>query len=515
MTKIRIVVRGVILLGIITTAIIGCGGDDVTKSNDDDDNMTIIPKPAEPEADKENEPEAVVEPSPQEPEPESEPVLIGNPRANEPPEPRPEPEPEPPQLDERQLAENAEREARVFLVTQMDSIRLHRLDAQPQPFYDQLYKDEFGFGIFFIMDVLLPILEEEQPEQKERGLFISEPFIVEYTILKFQHPDKNEDELLELFRASARAGNISIIPGEQKPLLNPEQRKIERNQEMCGPPIVGKLLEEFLQTPLPEDPDPNLSNLDKARALWQKYQPIKQELEEQHPNQFANIGKASKEAFGFGVLVWDVIGFTYQHEMGMRLRGGIPGLSLFPLLLEYVRLSFEFPNEDPVGLVCLLRESVRAGNVSAFADNLRPSLEPMMPAPEPPAVEDDVFLEQARALVKEVEAQTDEIIRKMRAEGKGWEEINEAENDIRRREWGFDWDFVETKLLVIHREENPKDVVGDHFVFVSHPLIIEYLRLSLKHPEKEEAELLELFRQSSRDGNISINPDNPKPDIKW
>ena len=457
-------------------------------------------------------------------------MLIGNPRTNDPPKPmpanpgpqEPEPEPEPSQLDERELAEIAEQDARFFLATNYERIHERAWDlARPQRAsskdYDKVYKEELGFGLFFIMEVLLPILEEEKPAEKELGIFISEPFIVEYTILKFQHPDKNEDELLELFRASAREGNISIIPGQQKPLLNLGQQKVEPNQQGCVPKewIGNKWLEDFLQSDLPEDPDPNLSNLDKARVLFKKYQKIREELFEQSPNMDFNVAidRAAKEVFGKNGATEEILFNTYWEETGylwFSRRLYAPGP-----VLEYFRLSFEFPNEDTEGLLCLFRESVRAGNVSAFADNPKPTLEPMMPAPEPPAVEDADFLEQARALVSEVEAQTSELSDKMRAEGKGWEEINEARNAIQRREWGFDWDFVENKLLTIHREENPRDVVGEHFVFIAEPLMIEYLRLSLEHPEKGEEELLELFRQSSRDGNISINPNNPRPAPDW
>ena len=377
---------GIVLIGLAVGAIVSCSnGDDVTKTNDD--GAIITPKTTEPEADKvdqENEPAAVVEPAPQEPEP----LIIGNPRANEPPKPMPvEPEPvpeekqpEPPQLDERELAEIAEREARFFLATNRDRIARRAWDLQgdnreahPSQFFDEVYKEELGFGLFFIIEVLLPILEEEQPEQKERGLFISEPFIVEYTILKFQHPDKNEDELLELFRLSAREGNISIIPHEQKPLLNLGGLKIEPNREGCVPKewIGNKWLEEFLQAPLPEDPDPNLTNLDKARVLWKRYEQIRKELQEQDPNMdwFVARDRAYTEAFGFTPFTWEILLYVCWGEVGHT---GWLDVPIRPPILEYVRLSFEFPNEDPEGLLCLLRESVRAGNVSLAKDTEKP-----------------------------------------------------------------------------------------------------------------------------------------------
>lgn len=66
-------------------------------------------------------------------------------------------------------------------------------------------------------------------------------------------------------------------------------------------------------------------------------------------------------------------------------------------------------------------------------------------------------------------------------------------------------------LEPIHFEENPAQ---DRLPRVLFPVIIEYLRLKLEHPEKDEGELLELFRLSSRNGNISNDPDNPRPALQ-
>ena len=515
----------IMLIGLAVGALVSCGsGDDATKSNDDD--VVITPKTTEPEGDKEDKPVAVVEPTPQEPEPEPEPVLIGNPRTNEPPEPmpvdpepqEPDPEPEPPQLDERQLAENAEREARFFLATNKERIWFGAGDyMNPAQFWDKVYQEELGFGLFFMMEVLLPILEEEQPEEKERGIFISEPFIVGYTILKFQHPDKNEDELLELFRASARAGNISIIPGQQKPLIDQAQRKVERNQQGCVPKDwidnmnenIANFLEDFFPLPLPllEDPDPNLNNLDKARVWWNRFDQRWDELQEQNPNMGFGESwqKASEEVFGFnGYAVDAMLSWSYREEMGI-MEFGLMGHPIYVLTLEYIRLSFEFPNEDPEGLLCLFRESVRVGNVSTFEDNPKPTLGPMIPVPEPPAVEDDVFLEQARSLFNEAK---EEFVKAIEENPDANDE--ELQDRIYKEKFGFGLFFVLLVLEPIHLEENPDQNVFPRIIF---PLTIEYLRLKLAHPEKDEDALLELFRQSSRDGNISVIPPNEKP--KW
>ena len=92
--------------------------------------------------------------------------------------------------------------------------------ADPEELTDQVYEEELGFGLFFMMEVLLPILHEERPAEKAFRGFNSGPFILEYLRLKLKHPEKNEEELIELFRLSARERNISMKPGEERPSLD-------------------------------------------------------------------------------------------------------------------------------------------------------------------------------------------------------------------------------------------------------------------------------------------------------
>ena len=80
------------------------------------------------------------------------------------------------------------------------------------------------------------------------------------------------------------------------------------------------------------------------------------------------------------------------------------------------------------------------------------------------------------------------------------EELREAFSKIRMEETGIDDDLLQ-KLLEIHLEEKPEDR-GKVFRFED--LIVEYLRLSFLHPEKEQEGLLELFRQVVRDGETEI-----------
>ena len=59
------------------------------------------------------------------------------------------------------------------------------------------------------------IHDRENPEEAERLRDKAKPsygLMFEYLRLSFMHPEKSEEELLELFRLSARAGNTTEDP---------------------------------------------------------------------------------------------------------------------------------------------------------------------------------------------------------------------------------------------------------------------------------------------------------------
>ena len=94
--------------------------------------------------------------------------------------------------------------------------RTELLANYPNPFNPET---RIPYHLAYDADVRLTIYDTKGAKVRQLDLghqlagYYTDRTIVEYTILKFQHPDKNEDELLELFRLSAREGNISIIPG--------------------------------------------------------------------------------------------------------------------------------------------------------------------------------------------------------------------------------------------------------------------------------------------------------------
>ena len=134
--------------------------------------------------------------------------------------------------------------------------------------------------------------------------------------------------------------------------------------------------------------------------------------------------------------------------------------------------------------------------------------------------------EKARAAIEKVnERRTD--VHQIAEEAGDFSMIFTASEDIFREELGFRKGFW-VDLVEIYRQENlenPELLQGlenleDAFVEklkadtfgmfyfqyirTFDALIVEYLRLSYEFPEKSEAELFALFRESVRDGEIAI-----------
>lgn len=131
------------------------------------------------------------------------------------------------------------------------------------------------------------------------------------------------------------------------------------------------------------------------------------------------------------------------------------------------------------------------------------SPEPTPPQPEDPAEPKLSNLDKARELYKKAEERANEII------GDGPPiHLPEAFDTAYKETFGFGAIFVGEKLVGIYFEEKPEEKKKG---WTEVPLVIEYLRLSLKFPNKLEDGLLRLFRESIRAGNVSADPENPKP----
>lgn len=155
-------------------------------------------------------------------------------------------------------------------------------------------------------------------------------------------------------------GNGDVTKGENNTVVE------EPNAEPETPP----------QTTPPADPEPEISNLDKAREAYNKANQRFNEILNENPQRGLNeaYNQAFEEVLGFGVaFVEETLEKVYFEERPEE-KGG--KFTQAPLILEYLRLSFKFPNKREEGLLRLFRESVREGNVSIDIDNPKPSEEP-------------------------------------------------------------------------------------------------------------------------------------------
>ena len=136
--------------------------------------------------------------------------------------------------------------------------------------------------------------------------------------------------------------------------------------------------------------------------------------------------------------------------------------------------------------------------------------EPSGPTPPPvlPVATDEDHLNRARDTVKKVTKMEVDLVEEIRREGKSDAELFKARDALYEKEYGFDVEFVFT-LREIHIEENPEEGNLNSNILTS--LVLEYLQLSFKFPNLLREGLLKKIRESSRKGNISINPNNPKP----
>ena len=306
------------------------------------------------------------------------------------------------------------------------------------------------------------------------------PLTIEYLRLKLIHPEKNEEELLELFRLSSRHGNILNNPNDPKP------QQIEEPEE--PEPVIEE--PAVLDTEL---------KLKEAQELFKKASEevirVGRENPDEHPNEVFN--KVYKEILGFDFL-FVFVPLEAIHLEENPLQDGFPRV-VFPLIIEYLRLRMIHPEKNEDELLELFRLSSRHGNISNNPNDPKPQQieEPAIPV-EPNS------LDKAREIEREV---NDILIKRTRENPKiPFEEIAE---EVYQEHYGFGLQFVEEVLLPIHLEENPEEAELERKHYGA--LILEYLRIRFDNPEKDEEELLELFRLSSRAGNISVDPLNPKP----
>ena len=118
------------------------------------------------------------------------------------------------------------------------------------------------------------------------------------------------------------------------------------------------------------------------------------------------------------------------------------------------------------------------------------------------------FVAKAQTIMDNLEQRNSEFILKALADELGFPIMQEELDKIFLEETGLTTEFVsETLLWSIYLEEKPEDEVLARTGWVNRELVEEYLFLSFINPEKTEKELLDLFRKSVQEKDISIDPE--------
>ena len=165
------------------------------------------------------------------------------------------------------------------------------------------------------------------------------------------------------------------------------------------------------------------------------------------------------------------------------------------------------PDELPVEAVPDEKEAAPAEPVPEVADlpveQVPDEEDAVQDDPEPEVIDPplDEAREKAIAAMQRMRERRIERIRADFANPDPDADWNEIHAKIREEETGISDDVMDM-LLAIHYEENPEDLEKHNIRFED--LIVEYLHLSFQHPEKNEEELLDLFREAARNGETTI-----------
>ena len=155
---------------------------------------------------------------------------------------------------------------------------------------------------------------------------------------------------------------------------------VKGEEEPTEDPVVKPTDPTPPSQPQPE-PEPELSDLDKARNLYNETNDEIEELIEKRPDKGADF----KEVLKIYDRVYKKnmgVGHSFAREVLLKIyleeKPDEAGkeYNTTALLLEYLRLSFKFPKQREEGLLKLFRKSVQEGRVSANKENPKPTLEP-------------------------------------------------------------------------------------------------------------------------------------------
>ena len=191
---------------------------------------------------------------------------------------------------------------------------------------DRILMEETGLDTSEV-DFLSRIHFEHNPEDAMRFKVATSDLnlIAEYIGFRFEHPGKQTEEILALFRQSVQAGNTTVSP--------------ERIAELYNFYI--------LDTPR-----------ERARKITLEYYYKTQELYEEHQARF--------EVTGIDDYLLKNLFDIYVEEKSLTT-----GLSDIHIIYSYLRLVFEYPGQSKEALLVLFRELVKNGKVFGYIDEVR------------------------------------------------------------------------------------------------------------------------------------------------
>lgn len=181
---------------------------------------------------------------------------------------------------------------------------------------------------------------------------------------------------------------------------------------------------------------------------------------------------------------------------------GIP-FSWYDTVIEYLRLTFTYPNATEAELLNHFRQSVREGRVevdinkSTFIQKRRDDQDRLQ--------RNIPDIQKAWKIIggREIEAL------KKKAEDPSFD-INAERDRIFKEEAGISFDFAHNTLLRIHLEEFPDDQkVVDSGIYRYNHLISLYLLYKKTYEDETEGQILDRIREPSRKGLVFIGLDAP------
>ena len=212
---------------------------------------------------------------------------------------------------------------------------------------NNIYIEETGIDLNFVTGTLLPIHKEENLEEAKNTDDSLDNLVEEYVFISFRYPGKSQEELLALFRESARAGNTTVIP-ERVEALYADLYKSEAQI------IIETIVKRYVQR--------QKEATDAAYAAAGDGDIDSDALMREHAGiLFEETG------LEFNFVMDTLLAIHLEENLQEADEVLKTEMSTHNLVAEYLRLSFEYPEKSQNELLELFRESARAGNTTVIA----------------------------------------------------------------------------------------------------------------------------------------------------